>query len=585
MVTFEIRRFFKGLVYPCTNALPRCSARACWTRRPPLRRALRQTPTLVILDNLEALAGEQRQELLEAAARWSEQGGSRVLANTRGGDLGHPLWPAEESNLCRHLVLRGLAEHDALAWFQALMRLPPEPEAPLPQPEALVELFRRVEFHPLSVGVLARQLKTRRVADVGERLEALLPAMGGDPLLASLDLALERLDPVAKEALPRLGVFEGGAFEDDLLAVIELEEERWRPLRRGLEQAGLVHAEAVPGVGPPFLCFHPALAPALWRKLAPEARANLHVRHRERHYALASWLYEEDTHKNATRVRAIAQRALPNLLAAARGALDAGEPASVDFAQCIVRFLHAFGLRRDQADLGERARAKASERGSRDWNLTRSSLAEELSAAGRDAEAEVVLHDVLDHLGDEPSYERAMALGQPGRCQRKQGHAARAEEVYQRALAEAERLDASPDVRRLVGYIHADLGDARRVRGDRAGARTAYEASLAIAKELSDTRSAAVALGQLGSLALLERKLGEAEASFRSALETFHGLGEPRSEAVAWHQLGFTYAEGRRWAEAEQAYREFGAHQRRAGRPRCRGRDLGPISSADGSHG
>ncbi|MEK7683932.1 MAG: CHAT domain-containing protein, partial [Verrucomicrobiota bacterium] len=45
--------------------------------------ALKQTPTLIILDNLEALAPESLQALLSAAVPWSGAGGSRVLCTTR----------------------------------------------------------------------------------------------------------------------------------------------------------------------------------------------------------------------------------------------------------------------------------------------------------------------------------------------------------------------------------------------------------------------------------------------------------------------------------------------------------------------
>ena len=45
--------------------------------------ALRETPTLVILDNLEALGPDALAALLDAAVAWSEAGGSRVLCTTR----------------------------------------------------------------------------------------------------------------------------------------------------------------------------------------------------------------------------------------------------------------------------------------------------------------------------------------------------------------------------------------------------------------------------------------------------------------------------------------------------------------------
>jgi hypothetical protein len=186
--------------------------------------ALKQASTLVILDNLEALGEEPLKELLDAAVGWSEAGASRVLITTRSDDLRHAGFPAKESNLCRYLLLQGLAEDDALDWFQALMRLPPEPQVPLPQRDALGNLFAKVGFHPLSVGILARALKVQRIAELGERLEALLATEKGNPLLTSLNLSLERLDPKSTPYLPRLGVFQGGAFEDNLIASCELDE-------------------------------------------------------------------------------------------------------------------------------------------------------------------------------------------------------------------------------------------------------------------------------------------------------------------------------------------------------------------------
>jgi hypothetical protein len=49
---------------------------------------------------------------------------------------------------------------------------------PLPHRDALRSLFSKVGFHPLSVGMLARGLKTWRIAELGERLEALLTQTG-----------------------------------------------------------------------------------------------------------------------------------------------------------------------------------------------------------------------------------------------------------------------------------------------------------------------------------------------------------------------------------------------------------------------
>jgi hypothetical protein len=47
----------------------------------------------------------------------------------------------------------------------------------------------------------------------------------------------------------------------------------WPALRRQLEAAALIQAERLPGVAPPYLRFHPTLAPLLWVGLEAEERA------------------------------------------------------------------------------------------------------------------------------------------------------------------------------------------------------------------------------------------------------------------------------------------------------------------------
>ena len=410
---------------------------------------------------------------------------------------------------------------------------------------------------PIAAGMLARALKVRRIAELGERLEALLATEKGNPLLASLNLSLERLDPQSALYLPRLGVFQGVAFEDDLIAISELDEAQWQPLRRSLEQTGLIQTESVSGIKPPFLRFHPTLAPALWAKLAAEEQAHLTARYQERYYQVSGFLYTQDSKAAVATVRAIARRELPNLLAAVYGALDAGAPWAIDFADNVNRFLGVFGLSRDRAALSKRAQAAAGEKGSENWYLARSNLGEQLLAAGRFREAEAVFADIVAHLGEAVSYKRCSSLLGLGRSYEIQGRASHAEAIHRQALAEAARLEPTAEVRRLISTFRADLGDVLRKGGQYANARAEYEASLAIKAELGgDDRGVAVVLGQMGALALDENKLDEAESRYRQALETFRRLGEPSSEAVAWHQLGLVYQRANRFQEAEHAYRE-----------------------------
>ena len=170
--------------------------------------ALRETPTLVILDNLEALAPGPLHALLEAAAAWSTAGESRALCTTRRPELGHAEYKVEGTLVHRRITLEGLgserAPDDALEWFAALMKLPPAPAIQVPMREELIALFVKVRFHPLSVRVLAQQLKIRASLELGQRLERLLlegTSAGVEDsdtpngLVASLKLSLDGIGP------------------------------------------------------------------------------------------------------------------------------------------------------------------------------------------------------------------------------------------------------------------------------------------------------------------------------------------------------------------------------------------------------
>ena len=541
------------------------------------RAALKQTPTLVVLDNLEAVAAESLRELLDAAKGWSEAVPSRVLLTTRMPDFGHPDYRVEGTHIHRRIVLGGLgskrAPDDALEWFAELSKLPPAPTVPAPKREALIELFDKVRFHPLSIRVLGAQLKTRRPAELGGRLEQLLAgSASGSPaaasteatlpeLVASLKLSLDRLDDAARLVLPRLGVFQGGALEDDLLAITDLGDAEgggakvWPDLRRQLEAAALIEAETVPGVNPPFLRFHPTLAPMLWEELGSDERARLTTAHRERYYGLASYCYQEDS-KNPHEVRAIYFRELPNLLRAVHAAFDAHDPDAVDFADKVTLFLNAFGLKREAERLTARAQTASGDEGSRAWFLAQSQRGEQLRTADRAADAAQIFKAILTRLGDAPSYDRAATLTRLGRCFQASGRPDLAAARQREGIEVTEKLEQSDWVKRLTGTLHTDLADVLRASGHYTEARKGYEAGLEIYEDLGDLRGEGVILGQLGTLAMLEGKLDEALTRYRAALALFQQLREPAMEAVYWHQLGIVFQEAQQWDESERHYRE-----------------------------
>ncbi|RCJ18406.1 hypothetical protein A6770_33185 [Nostoc minutum NIES-26] len=510
---------------------------------------------LLILDNLETLQTEALQELLTVAKQWSEVGQCRLLLTSRTPNFHHSDYPTEGSLKHRSLPLSGLGREDALAYIQSLWKLPPSPVYKLPERNELWRLFRLVDFHPLSLGLLVRQLKIRPVAELGERLAALIEETPDNLLLASLNLSLERLDDEARELLPKLGVFQGGALENQLLQITEFSESQWQQLRPALENTGLIQPENLPSVRYPFLKFHPTLAPVLWSRLSLEAKGELLTHYRLRYYQLSGYLYVEDT-KNPYLARAIAQRELPNLLYAVHGALDAGEEWAVDFVDSVNRFLNFFGLNKDSDALTQRVEQVEKEVGSQTWFLTRTNVGEQLRNARRYQEAAQVFSEILTGLCKEPSYQLCLTLGRLGRCFEAQGQAAQAATYCRQALAIASQLEQSDSVKRQIGALQIDLADILTNMGDYEQARKAYEASLAISKELDNLIGIAVVNGQLGTFAVMQGNIPEAEQLYLQALTTFQQVNEPASQAKIWHNLGIVYQEAKQWNAAEDAYRE-----------------------------
>ena len=98
--------------------------------------------------------------------------------------------------------------------------VPPAPTVPPPALSGRENLFQKVEFHPLSVNLFLPwppSSKTRRLAEVGERLAKLLVENPNLPSRPPLNLSLDRVPAEAHQLLPRLGVFHGGALENILL--------------------------------------------------------------------------------------------------------------------------------------------------------------------------------------------------------------------------------------------------------------------------------------------------------------------------------------------------------------------------------
>jgi tetratricopeptide (TPR) repeat protein len=522
--------------------------------------ALKRVPTLLILDNLESLAdGRGLHELLDAAALWSEAGASRVLLTSRQPDFAHPRYPLAGSYAHRHWPLQGLREDDAVAWFDELRSLPPKSRLKRPRRDVLIRLFEQVGFHPLSISLLAQQLKERGPADVGERLKALLalqPVNQQDrSLLASLELSIERLPKHCLPLLYRLGVFAGGCFEVVVRDVTGIEEADWRELRSHLVRAGLMQDERLPVVDMTFLRFHPTLAPALWQKLGTAEQDALVERYWQTYYELSKELYHMD-YKLSHAARLLARAELPNMLRAIHIRSQSGvNEEGVEFVAAVNQFLLVFGMRRDYEKLSEVVGKAEDAVGSEAWFIARCNLGEQLRQNGKIAAAEAIFQDILAGLEETPSYNRSLTLGTLGRCCAAQGLPAEAERLYRQELVELALLEQREIVRRQTGAVQTDLAEVLCDQGHYKEAEEFCQAALEIMTELGDVRGVASIRGQLGTVAWRQGELAEAATLWQKALLFWQDLNELPSEAAAWHNLGLIYQQAKYWEDAEQSYR------------------------------
>ena len=520
---------------------------------------------LVILDNLEDVDEAARKELLTVAIGWSEVG--RVLITTRQGDLGQVGYETRGSVEHRQLALTGLGTvdypNDAIDLCKALWSLPSmlgETVQPMPPRSALVGVLEQVEFHPLSIKLVVEPLKARRVAAVSQALELLLAAVPEGRskdrcLIASLNLSIDRLGTEERELVKRLGVFQGGALERELLAITKFTPEQWVLLRHQLEGSGLIISETLPNTGVPYLKFHPTLAPVLWTTMNTSCQQEIQKLYQENYYWLSICLYKADP-KMPHEVRAMAKRELPNLLNAVRLSLDSEDDNAVDFVNNINLFLDYFGMNRDRKQLADRAAVIAEEVGSRSWYLSRSEAGEQFMSMEKFQQALEVFNEIFDVLGNKISYERCLTLGRMGRCRRFLGQSSWAVDLYRRTLEELKQLELSDEVVRHVCAILADLVDVLTDIGAYEDARLKCESSLLIAQAIGEKRGEAISNFQLGTLALMEDKLQESLEYYQKALTQFQNLEEPDRVASVWHQLGTVYEMRKEWNSAEDSYRK-----------------------------
>ena len=135
-------------------------------------------------------------------------------------------------------------------------------------------------------------------------------------------------------------------------------------------------------------------------------------------------------------------------------------------------------------------------------------------------------------------FDQSVTLSWLGHCASELGNPLQAAEFYRRAIAIAETLNQTRQVKLNIAGGHYNLSGVLLVMGRYPDAKKELEFSLDIANELGDDRNRASAIFQLGSLALILSNLNKARDHYTEALSAIQSLGEDLTEALIWHQLG-----------------------------------------------
>jgi len=535
-----------------------------------LERVLREEPTLVVLDHLEAVLPPDRdgdpafdaailEQLLAFCAELGKIGETRLILTSR-----EPLpAPFDESTV----TLAPMAEEDALELIRATMRTH---RAEPPSDTELAELMVAVEGHAGSLLCLAGEVASSGVEGAQAHLQELSGAVTrlagakgrGRALLAGVELSLRRLGEELRQKIRPLAVFQGGGHLTAVAAVLGLDVESDEEVRvaERLIEVGL--AEIFPNN---YLRLHPALGTALIDELTAEDLAEARIAWSEATTQLVGFLCQEQI-KNPQMTTGLALLEIENLVACLEY-LYQNAPAAevVELATAVETLVGP--LRRPKAlERVEKIRDDANRRlttWSHEEFLEELATMESLMDGGRHAEAVAAARKTLhraETLEEEPyegaGFDLATLHQTLGLALLLEGEAESAlqslEEARERFGALAE--EGHDEAGRMEAAACAQTGDCLQALGRPESAAHAYAKAAEAARRLGDRRHEAEVRTQLGTLLLAQARTRAALETFHEAREIFEDLGVLGAVAEIWQQIGVVHGDSSLFEAAEEAF-------------------------------
>ncbi|HEV3470743.1 MAG TPA: TIR domain-containing protein [Pyrinomonadaceae bacterium] len=543
----------------------------------PVRRALSNDPTIIVLDNMESVLPDRSGRTPSAAAPVEElfelcrdlldsSPSTRLLFTTR-----EPM-PEPFDHPQREVVLGPLSRDAAVALVSHVMaqaRLTPAPSDPGSTPDEITELVEAADRHARALVLLAPEVARRGVRATTDSVREIMadlhrrhPDDRERSLYASLELSLRRLPPETRAQLKALAPFHGGAHLGVLSQVLGAGPEATRHLASCLVAVGLA-AETDFG----HLRLDPALPSYLLADMAEAELEEVRVRWAKATGGLVTSLYRQ-RNGQPEEVARLMTLELPNVLAMLEYVSDKAAPEAVtQLASCVETMLAHMGRPRALAR-ATKVREQAA-RALGGWSHARcmavSTEVDRLLESGNLRAALDAAQRLLAQCSEagekayrDADYDLAMAYLRVGRALEKVGAAEAAlaplGEGQQRlqVLADAGHRPAA----QMVAAALSERGSCLLALGRDDEAAAHYRRSIAIAESLSDNRHIAVGKSQLAAVLMKQRRFDEALQIQVEVRDIFESLDEPGNVGRCWRQIGMTHQAAGRLEQAEEAYRQ-----------------------------
>ncbi|CAK8725084.1 TIR domain-containing protein [Candidatus Electrothrix aarhusensis] len=543
--------------------------------RQPVERALRDFPTLILLDNMESVLPDHAgnnpagtadvTELLELCQKLlAASPECRLLFTSR------ELLPAPFSRAKNTVELGRLNRPEAVQLVEQVMAehgwQPPASDN-ASTPEEVAELVDTVHCHPRALVLLAREVAngvratTEETTKLMAKLEAANPGDRENSLYASVELSLRRLPPEMRELVQGLAVFHGGGHLANMAAVLGVETEEMKVVAAMLVKVGLVE-ELEYG----YLRLDPALPAYLRLELNAEQLAELEAAWGEAMSQLVDLLYEEKS-KDTILASTLTFLELPNLIAlldCLERKLDTNQPdtqrtcATVQLIEQLLPHLNRPQALDRAVKLREKATALISGWSKASFVANRL-LVKRLLQQGKFQLAFEKAEELLEKAKfvgpeayEDADYDLAMAHWLLGRVLEARGQVDSALDYFIQSRKLFEKI--GKDAERMVSAVFSEIANCFILLGRLKEAEKRYEELINWAEERGEIRSIVVGKMQLATVHFYQKKYGRAFDEYQESLTAFEHLKEPVSVATVWHQIGIVYQEIEQFEQAERAY-------------------------------